>query len=415
MNQPASRVADRLVANVAVARQPIYDRALEVVAYELLFRSDALSKTMDHPDGDQATAQVVLNTFVEMGLDRVVDSKRAFINFTRNWLLGDFGHLFPPERVVIEVLEGIRPDEPVLEAVAALSAQGYSIALDDFVYQDRFHPLLELANIVKIEVNGRTQLDLEDKVRQLRSYRVELLAEKIETHEEFETCRDLGFSYFQGYFLCKPRIISGRRSPTSRLSLLRLLAELNAPNADFGQLASLISQDVSLSYKLLRIANSPLRVVRREFKCVQEALQHMGLNPVRRWASILLLAGLDDKPRELTTIAMLRANMCERIAMAMGRGDTEVFFLVGLFSILDALLDLAMLDVLEALPLSREVHDALLSSRGEHGHVLRCVLDYEHAEWGRLSHSGLEQSLVAQAYLDALEATTEMRKIFGGT
>ena len=323
------------LAHIALARQPIYNRNLEVVAYELLFRSDALRETTVHPDGDQATAQVVLNTFAEMGLDRVVGSKRAFINFTRHWLLGGFGHLFPPERVVIEVLEGITSDEPVLEAVGALSAQGYSIALDDFVYQDRFHALVELANIVKIEVNGCTQIDLEDKIQQLGSYRqIELLAEKVETHEEFETCRDLGFTYFQGYFLCKPRTIAGRRSPTNRQSLLSLLADLNVHNADFGQLASLIRQDVSLSYKLLRIANSSIRGVRREFESVKEALQHMGLDPVRRWASVLLLAGLDDKPQELTTISILRANMCERIAMAMGRGDTEVFFLVGLFSAL---------------------------------------------------------------------------------
>lgn len=400
---------DALVSSmpeVFVGRQPIYTRQLDVFAYELLFRSGE-GEEASVMDGDQATSQVILNTFMEMGLDTIVGQKLAFINLTRDFILQDYAPVFPADRVVLEVLEDIPVDAELIEAVRRLSDQGYTIALDDFIYHERLQPLMEIADIIKVDVLALDKAALREHQAVLQQYNVKLLAEKVETQDEFRYCRELGFDYFQGYFFCKPEVIKGQRVPANRLVSLQLLARLQDPEADFRELEGLISQDVSLSYKLLRVINSAFYSLPRKVDSLRQALLMLGTRLITTWVSLIILAGIDDKPHELMVTAMVRAKMCELLAQALGRPGTDTFFTVGLFSALDALMDSPMEDVLRALPLSDDITAALLQYEGILGAALRCVLAYERGDWQAVSCPGLDSAAIKDAYLRAIAWTTE--------
>jgi EAL and modified HD-GYP domain-containing signal transduction protein len=398
---------------VFVARQPIYTVQLELHAYELLFRSGERNFA-DVTDGDQATSQLILNTFVEIGLDTIVGSKVAFVNLTRDFILHDYSSVFPPDRVVMEVLEDIPVDDELIAAVQALSAQGYTIALDDFVYHERLQPLVEIADIIKVDVLALDSDELRQHVVLLRRYDVKLLAEKVETQEMFRTCRDLGFDFFQGYFFCRPEIIHGRRAPANRLLTLQLLAKLQDPDTEFGDLEDIIGRDVSLSYKLLRLINSAFYALPVKVKSLRQALLMLGTKFITNWVSLILLAGLDDKPHELMVVAMVRAKMCEILARARGSADPETFFIVGLFSTLDALMDSSMETVLRSVSLSDDVTAALLFGAGELGDVLKCVLAYERGAWGEARCIDLDDASVQHAYLQAIAWARETDAMLRG-
>lgn len=394
------------MADVFVGRQPIYTRQLDVFAYELLFRSGE-SNWADILDGDRATSQVILNTFMEIGLDTIVGQKPAFINLTRDFILQDYSQIFPAGRVVMEVLEDVLVDAELVEAVRRLSAQGYTIALDDFIYHERLQPLVEIADIIKVDVLALDHTALQEHVAILRQYQVKLLAEKVETQDEFKYCRDLGFDYFQGYFFCRPEVIKGQRMPANRLVTLQLLAKLQDPAADFRDLEELISRDVSLSYKLLRIINSAFYSLPRKVDSLGRALFMLGTRSITTWVSLIILAGIDDKPHELMVTAMMRAKMCELLAQALGQAGKDTFFTVGLFSALDALLDSPMEEILQSLPLSDHITAALLSYEGLLGAALRCVLAYERGDWHEVHCPSLDRAVITDAYLQAIAWATE--------
>jgi EAL and modified HD-GYP domain-containing signal transduction protein len=387
--------------HVFVGRQPIYNRELEVVAYELLFRSGE-SNQAGCVDGDQATSQVIHNTFVEIGLDTIVGEKLAFINFTRGFILQDYAAVFPAHRVVIEVLEDIAVDAKLLTAIRALSVQGYTIALDDFVFRDHLRPLVELADIVKVDILALDRPTLQDNAARLRQYNVKLLAEKVETRDDFDFCRHLGFDYFQGYFLCHPDIVKGQRSPANRLSVLRLLAKLQAPEIEFDELEAMISQDVVLSYKLLRLINAAIYGLPKKVESIRQALLLLGTRFITAWVSLITLTGIDDKPRELMVTALLRGKMCELLAQAMQLPGKDIYFTIGLFSVLDAILDLPMSEVLKPLPLAEDISHALLSHEGIMGQTLHCVIAYERGQWDAVTCHELDRGVIKDAYLQAI-------------
>jgi EAL and modified HD-GYP domain-containing signal transduction protein len=395
------------MSDIFVGRQPIYDRQLNVVAYELLFRSSADVNQAQIMDGNQATSQVVYNAFMEIGLDLLVGSKRAVINLTRDFILQDYTALFPTDRVVLEVLEDIVIDVELIEAVRGLSSQGYTIALDDFIYYDQLRPLVELADIVKIDILALDCLELQRCVAQLSRYKVQLLAEKVETRDAFAICQDLGFDYFQGYFLCQPDIVTGARSPANRAVLLNLLAKLQNPQAAVHEIESILGQDVALSYKLLRLINADPGTP-RAVESIHQALSGLDVKFITAWGSLLMLADIDDKPHELMVTAMVRGKMCEFLAEAMGASGKERFFTVGLFSVLHAMLDSPMTDILLSLPLATDVARALLLHEGVLGQTLQCVLAYEHRDWGNLDALGLDRRTIRDAYLNALAWTSNV-------
>jgi EAL and modified HD-GYP domain-containing signal transduction protein len=396
------------IYEVFVGRQPIYTQQMDVFAYELLFRSGEVQHA-GVTDGNQATAHVLVNTFLELGLDALVGSKRAFVNLTRDFLLQDYSLVFPADRVVLEVLEDVAVDADLLAALRNLSAQGYVIALDDFFYQEHLRPLVELADIIKIDVLASGRTTVAEHVKLLRHYDVQLLAEKVETQEDFTYYQTLGFEYFQGYFFCRPDVVKGQRSPTNRLVILELLAKLQSPGTSFRELEALISRDVSLSYKVLRAANVAIYSRACKVESIHQALQLVGLTAMTNIVSLFLLANIDDKPHELLITAMVRAKMCEQLAKRMQQSNSATFFTVGLLSVLDAFMDRPMPDILPMLPLADEIGEALLAHEGMLGVTLDCVLAYERGDWEAVQNLGCPRDLLLKTYLEALMWATEMQ------
>ena len=388
--------------DVFVGRQPIYTRQLDVFAYELLFRSGEVQQA-SFVDGTRATATVLVNAFVEIGLDTIVGAHTpALVNFTRDFLLQDYAAIFPPDRVVLEILENVTVDDDLIAAMRRLSAQGYRFALDDFIYHDHLQPLVELADLVKLDVHALDRTSLEAHVARLRPYAVKLVAEKVETQEVFRYCYDLGFEYFQGYFLCQPDVVKGQRRSAQHVATLSLLAKLQDPEIDIRELENLISPDASLSYNLLRVANAAFYRRRFAVESIQQAILRLGLRFIANMVSLFCLANVDDKPHELLVTAMIRAKMCEQLAHAMEPKRGNTFFTVGLLSVLDVLLDQPMDEILNALPLTEDIARALLGYEGTLGAALRCVMAYERGYWHEVTAIGLESEIIVKAYLDAL-------------
>ncbi len=386
--------------DIFIGRQPIYDKKLQLMAYELLFRDSESNRASFH-DGDQATSAVILNTFTEFGLERIVGQHRAFINLTRGFLLGEYPLPLSSERVVLEILEDIRIDDEIIAAVRGLAKNGFAIALDDFIYHPDLQPLVDVADYIKLDVLDMDRQTVREHVELLRRQPLKLLAEKVETQDDFAFCKELGFDYFQGYFFCKPNIIKGRRTPTNQLAMLRLLSKLNNPDIPIEELEALIIQDVALTYRLLRYINSAQFTTNRNIDSVRKALLMLGLKTLRSLASLVVMSRVDDKPSELVTTALVRARLCEQLAKHLGEPQLDRYFTTGLFSILDALLDLSMDDILDALPLANEIKAALLHHEGELGRVLRCTVACDQGDWSKVDCT-IDAERLREIYLEAI-------------
>ena len=364
-----------------VGRQPIFQPNQAVFGYELLFRSGDRSFA-DVKDGDVATANVLMSSFADIGLDTLVGSKRAFVNLTRNLIVDGNLSCLPPDRLVLEVLEDVPVDEQTIESVRSLREQGFTIALDDFVFRKELIPLIELADIVKVEYPAVDTDDLENHVEQIRSLGdAALLAEKVETQEDFELCKQLGFDLFQGYFFCKPQVISEKSMQSNVAAIIRVVNELQRPDVSATRAEQILQTDANLCYRLLRFVNSATSATTQNVDSVKQATILMGIGRIRSLASMMLLSAVDDsKPRELIKVAMTRAKMCELLAEAASEQDPDRFYTLGLFSVLDALLDEPMEQVISKLTLSDEMNEALVQRTGRLGEVLSTVIDYEQGE-----------------------------------
>lgn len=389
---------------IYVGRQAIYDRNLKVHAYELLYRSGIVPGGT-FPNGDQATCDVLINTLIEIGIDKVVGDRLAYINLTRGFILGHHPIPFPPERCVLEILEDVEIDDDLLTAVKTLSQQGFKIALDDYLHHESNTPLLKLVHRVKIDLLATDRTQLPALMAHLRGFKLELIAEKVETQSDFDLCNELGFDYFQGYFLCRPKVLNAQRIPGNRMAIQKLLARLQSPEADIDELAGLITQNVTLSYKIMRYVNSAYLGLPRQLSSVREAVVMLGQQTIRNLAALMLMNDVYDKPDELIRLSMTRAKMCE--ALAPDKDTGSMFFTVGLFSTLDALLDAPMDSLLESLPLNDVVKHALLAGEGLAGQTLSAVIHYERGEWDEAldkDHTGR----LTEAYLQALDWTDNL-------
>jgi EAL and modified HD-GYP domain-containing signal transduction protein len=391
------------VPNVFIARQPIFDRELTVVGYELLFRgpNQNVAIISDH---DEATSTVVMNAFTEIGLDKVVGERLAWINVSRDFLLGSFARALPRSRVVLEVLEDQAVDDGLLAALEDHRARGYKIALDDFAWSEERAPLLDHADIVKVELLDRDPAAVADDVERLAPYDCTLLAEKVETREDYERCLELGFDLFQGYFFCKPERMEARGVAPNRLSMLQLVAALQDPKIEIRQLETLVARDVALSYRLLRYINSAFFGMRREVDSIHRALMLLGVANVKRWATLSIFAGVEEKPRELIETALVRARFCE----LAGEGNNDQLFTLGLFSVVDALMDAPMEDVLASMPFPDEMRDALVARTGPKGELLEAALSFERGEFSPPDHH------FGATWIEAMGwATTAADELFG--
>ncbi len=372
-------------SNIFVARQPIFTRNKEVFAYELLFRSGLHNYFDPLQDGEEATSKVITNSFLLIGIATITEGKKAFINFNEEMLLKGYPSLFPKEIAVVEVLETVGATPEVLQACERLVGAGYVLALDDFLYEDRFLPLVKLARIIKFDIRLMSFAELERQVKIVSRYNVKLLAEKIETNEEFEATKKLGFDLFQGYFFSRPRIMEGRDIPGSKLHYLQVLKLIQNEDYDFSELSMYVSRDVSLAYKLLKYANSAYFARRQKLESIEMAVAMMGQLTLRKWLSLMMLSYLaDDKPSELLSLAAFRGSFCEMIAgQLLGlRKEAGMYHTVGMFSLLPAMLDRAMADILPELALPEVIQEALLSVVATPiSRTLSLVIAYERGDW----------------------------------
>lgn len=398
--------------DVFVGRQPIYDRELKVFAYELLYRHADCDRAV-FGDGEDATSAMLANTFLDIGLEQVVGSLPAFLNFSRGFLTGERAVPMAPEQVVIEILEDVEPDAAVIAGVRQLAEQGYRFALDDFIGGDLSHPLFAFARMVKLEVNGVESALLAKQVKQAKALGLQVVAEKVETQEAFSRCKALGFDYFQGFFLCRPQVVKGRRLPRNTFVTLQLLARLQDPEATAEDIEAILIQDLSLSYALLRYINCATYALRREVESVRHAILLLGTRAIRNWATLLVLrSSAASKPPELMTIALTRARMCEALSRELAYDFPEQAFTVGLLSVLDAVMDAPMEELLDAVPLSSPIKLALVDREGPYGELLEQVLDYERGRWERFDSTSLKPSVVTETYLGAIQWASEQQQAF---
>jgi EAL and modified HD-GYP domain-containing signal transduction protein len=386
---------------ILVGRQAIFDRKLEVYAYELLFRSDQANNLCPNCDGDMATSRTILNAFVEIGLERLTDGKPAFLNLTRAFFTEMPPIPFDPKSVVLEVLEDIPVDERFIDSVRALHGAGYKVALDDFLFEDKWQPLLPYISLIKIEITDETVRDMQRLIEPLQELPVQLLAEKVETREQFRELHALGFDLFQGYFFARPDIIVQKQLKESQLVLTRLLAELNDPDAEVKDIAHLIGRDPALSYKVLRLINSAAIGLRREIESLHQAVVLLGLQRIRAWATLFAMAEAGEQSRELLNLGLLRANLCERLCRLWGKGAPDTAFTVGLLSILDGVLSMPMQQALQELPLPTAVKQAIGERSGDYGEILRTAMDIE---TGRMTPSDeVERAQLLELFLESSE------------
>jgi EAL and modified HD-GYP domain-containing signal transduction protein len=389
-----------LPGSILVARQPIFDKELEVFAYELLFRSGD-TNIAGVTDGNSASSQVMINAFLEIGIDTISGGRVCFVNLTRDFIVGQLPLPFPPSICVIEILEDIQVDEELLTSIKSFTDKGFTVALDDYVFEKDKMPLFELIDIVKIDIMACDQDLLEDNVNQLKTRNVRLLAEKVETREEFELCKSLGFDYFQGYFISKPVVIKGVDLKPSRIALLKVLTMLEDPDCDIDVLEGLISRDVVLSYKLLRIISSPYFGFRREITSIKHAVVTLGLKAIRDWFVVIALTNIDDKPNELILMTLQRAAMMKSLSKDF-QVNSDVAFTTGLFSLIDAIMDQPMSTILNALSLSKDITSALIAGEGSLGELLTTVILYERGRWEELEHSQDGSDEFGTHYLEAV-------------
>lgn len=396
---------------IFVARQPIFDTANQVAGYELLYRNDV--RQADASSSGTGIAEmsstVLVNTFLGIGLHRLTDGRPAFLNCSRELLVGPMLEMLDPAQVVVEILEHVEPDDEVIEACRRLIEAGFRIALDDFVFSEKYAPLLDLATIIKIDVLAYTHAELEALVARLRSSPAALLAEKVETRELHEFCVRLGFEYFQGYYYSRPETLARPDLSVQQFSLLRLLNLLRDLETPPALLEEAFRSDLALSYKLMRIANSAA-FGSIGIDSIGHAIQLLGREPLYRWLALLLMNSVARKGgegRELVQLVLVRARLSELLAEATRRKNTAgSLFLVGLFSLLDAILDQPMEEAISQLSLTAPVQAALLHREGPLASVLQLVEAYETARWEEVSQRAAEVGINAEAvpelYLEAL-------------
>jgi len=375
-----------LAAESFIARQPVFDRNCDVVGYELLFRSGP-ENYFSEQDGDRATSKVMLSATSMYGLDALTAGRKAFVNVTRNVLLNELYTILPPHRTVIEILEDTAVDDEVVLACETLREAGYQLAVDDFAFGAETERLLPLADIVKIDFNVADSGQRRAYARLTETRTAILLAEKIETYPDLREAVDLGYTYFQGFFYCTPQVVRRRDLPTAKLNSLRLLEETSRPMLNVNRLDAIIRQDVGLSYKLLKYLNIAAFGLPNRIRSIKHAITMLGDRAMRKWASLIVLAGLsEEKPPELFRTSLIRARLCELLAQEARLGEREAdCFMVGLFSMLDAILDREMAAVLEDLQIPAEVKDTLLGEPTTLSAVRRVAIALERGRWEDLA------------------------------
>jgi c-di-GMP-related signal transduction protein len=386
-----------------IARHPIFDRSQKVYGYELLFRNGVENYFNADPD---VASRSTLDSYLLFGIHTLCDNKTAFVNCTREVLFKDLLTLLPPSQAVAEILETVEPEDRVVAACKRLKAAGYLIALDDFAPNDPRTPLVPFADIIKVDLRATRPEERAAMIRRFASPTCKMLAEKVETPHELRQARDMGFTYFQGYFFCRPEIVVGREVPANRLHFVRLLEMVSRVEIDLRELENLLKQEASIPYRLLRYLNSPVFGFSLEIKSIRHAMAVLGEREMRRWIRLVVTVGMaDQKSNELVLIGLTRARFCELVSNRM-QSNSDLF-LMGLLSIMDAILEITMDVLLEQLPVDRETKAALLGQASTLRPLYQLMLAQESGEWEQVSALAQQLKLsddeVATAWFSALQ------------
>ena len=395
-----------------LARQPILALDKKVFAYEILSRFGP--ENYCRPEAQAAEHAVTMDELFLMGLKRMTNGLPAFLNCPREFLLGDYLALLPRESVVGEILETVEPDEQVLTACRRIKEQGYKLALDDYQDRSELQPLVELADFIKADFQSTAEEELARLAGKFRNWGIPLIAEKVETKEQFEAAKSMGFEYFQGYFFCRPEMVTRKKVPANSARYYRLLQATYHPDIDLVEIADLMKPEASLSYRLLRYLNSPAFPLRSEIHSIPHALALLGERAVKKWISLVCVAGIGEgKPAELVKMPLMRARFCELLGQATGMlVEANDLFLLGLLSMMDVLLEKPMTEVLEELPVDEEIKQALRGEPGRFQRILEIALNFETGRWEKISEGlvllGVKESLVSELHLKAVEWADEV-------
>ena len=357
-----------------VARQPIFNRHLEAVGCELLFRGNGWAEGDHSESPERATATVVLNSLTELDLDRIVGHKKAWVDVPREFVLEGLVQAIPVGLSGLEISGSEAFDEELVTALRELKRQGYQLALDGFEADSVQEPVLELFDVVKLHVANLSQAQVRSQVERLRPVNCKILAAGIATYEERDLCVDAGVDLLQGHFFCQPAVAGTRQISANRLALFQVVSALQREDAELREVEKLIAHDVALSYRMLRYVNSAAIGLRGEVRSIGQALALLGLENARRWAQLSVLASVDDKPTELTLTALTRARFCELAGAERGIAKPPELFTLGLFSVIDALMDTSMREAVELLPLADDIRDALVDLAGPMGELLEAAI-----------------------------------------
>ncbi|MGM0656635.1 MAG: EAL and HDOD domain-containing protein, partial [Thermodesulfobacteriota bacterium] len=397
--------------DIFVARQPVFTSDKKIFGYELLFRL-SLENVFPNIDGSAATSGVLSNTFFAFGfINDILAGKPGLINFTRDLLLKQTPLLFPKDHIIIEVLEDIEPEPEIIDALKAFKSKGFRIALDDFVYDQKFNEMIHLCNMIKFDIMATPLDTLGPVLRYIGNElkQITLLCEKVETHEEFEQAKSMGFQLFQGYFFSKPEVLSRKCLLANQIPNLKLLNEVSKQKPALDIIEDMIKNDVAISFKLLTFINSAYFKRRTSVDTIKDAIIFLGLQELKKFVSVVVVSSLNaDKPNELIRSSMIKARMCEQCAhLIETRFTPEELFTVGLFSTMDAILDMPMEDILEKVALSEKIKDSLLGKNRMFNQLNDLITSFEQGQWDHTRFQADKDSKLIQKlptfYMDALK------------
>lgn len=397
-----------------VARQAIFDRDKNAVAYELLFR-DGKQNCFPDIKPDEATSKIIANNHLTLGIEEITDNKTAYINFHEDTLLWRFPTSLDPTLVVIEVVETVEISNELVRACRHIKELGYRIALDDHDFDPKWDRMLPYISIVKIDVLQHSPEEIEKHLPKFKHARLKLVAERVETEAQYLQCREMGFDFFQGYFFTKPEVVKNKSIPASKMTLVELVGASASANFEFDHINDIISRDVALSYMLLRFINNPITNKRNQITSLRHALNYMGEVEVKKFIALLALANLgDSKPMELIVLSLTRAKFCELVSTALNRSQNPPEgFLVGLFSMIDTMLDQSMSDVMKRLPLSDDLKGALCGNQNILKDYLALVQAFEKANWNGIKRLSaklkVEQRILHSFYNEAIKWGNAMK------
>ncbi|WP_172380861.1 EAL and HDOD domain-containing protein [Vibrio sp. Vb339] len=369
-----------------VARQPILNRKKNTLGYELLFRDGERNAYPAHIESNRATYRLIVENFLSVGLNPSIPSSRCFINFPYQSLIRRLPLSLPKDKVVVEILETCQPTDELLEAVKELYQAGYMIALDDFTSTPEWERFLKYTHIVKLDIMQMGLDEACDLVKAHQGKKFSFLAERVETEQEFQQAKDAGFKFFQGYFFSKPEIIKTKYISPEQVIAMELFQEVCKPDVDFQRVENIVAKDVALSYKLLRFVNTMSPRLEVTISSFRQALVYLGQEKLKMFVSLAVASYVSDKkPKELYGLSLQRAQFCQRMSRYQAfEGHTEQAFMIGLFSLLDALLDLSLENLVEQLPLCKSIKVALLRREGPYGTLLALEESFEHADWQQI-------------------------------